>query len=83
MNCREFIEFLLDYFAGDLPCETLALFDEHLRECPDCVAYLHCYESAITLARCACHDSEVTILAEVPEDLIQAILASRCASASE
>ena len=75
MNCREFIEFLHDYFAGDLPSATLALFDEHLGECPDCVAYLRCYEQTLEFCQGAYSDEPVP--AEVPEELIQAILAAR------
>ena len=75
MNCRDFIDFLLDYFAGDLPPATLALFHEHIVKCPPCVAYLHCYEQTLTLCQGAYPDEPHSV--ELPEELIQAILAAR------
>ena len=80
MNCREFIDFLLDYLAGDLPPDTLALFHEHIAECPDCVAYLDSYEQTVKLVCGACRDLAETVPTEVPEDLIQAILLVRQSS---
>ena len=74
MTCREFIDFLLDYFAGVLPPATLSSFLEHIEECPDCVAYLHSYEQTMALCRCAYLEPD---LDEVPEELIRAILAAR------
>ena len=76
MNCREVIEFLHDYSAGDLLPETLAVFREHVGKCPPCLAYLDCYEQTVKLCRGACHEAP----AEVPEDLILAILSVRPAS---
>ena len=77
MNCREFIEFLLDYFDGELPADTLALFQEHLRACPPCVDYLASYEQTVKLVRgCAC-PRDGSAPPEVPEDLVRAILLVR------
>ena len=75
MNCREFIDFLHDYVAGDLPPATLVLFHEHIGDCPNCVTYLHCYERTVKLCRGVYLDEPVP--AEVPEELVQAILAAR------
>jgi anti-sigma factor RsiW len=80
LNCREFIDFLFDYFAGDLPPATFALFHEHIGECPDCVAYLDSYEQTVKLVWGACRDFDEAVPAEVPEDLIQAILIVRQSS---
>ena len=80
MNCRECIEFLLDYFAGELPPDTLALFREHMAQCPPCVAYLESYERTVKLVRGACRHCEGAAPAEVPEDLILAILSVRQSS---
>jgi anti-sigma factor RsiW len=77
LNCRECIEFLLDYSAGELPPETRALFLGHLERCPPCVAYLESYEQTVKLARGACRRCEAGAAAEVPEDLILAILSVR------
>jgi anti-sigma factor RsiW len=76
VTCRQFVEFLMDYLAGDLPAEQRAAFDEHLEQCSDCVAYLHTYETTIRLGKCICPCPDAPVPAEVPEDLIQAILAA-------
>ena len=75
MTCHGFIDFLHEYFAGDLPPATLVLFHDHIGKCPDCVAYLRCYEQ--TLKLCQGAFSCEPIPDEMPEELIQAILAAR------
>lgn len=77
MNCREFIDFLLDYFEGQLPPCQCALFSEHMAECKECVDYLKMYEQTIKLGKEVCRCSDQLPLEEVPEDLIQAILVAR------
>lgn len=75
MTCRDVIEFLADYLSGELKPEERDLFLEHLDACPPCVAYLETYEQAITLCKCTLKPPDD--LPPVPEELIQAILASR------
>ena len=75
MTCCDFIDFLLDYFAGTLPASIRARFLDHIEECPDCVAYLHSYEQTMALCRSAYPNDPA--LHDAPEELIQAILASR------
>lgn len=73
MNCRTFIEFMLEYFADALSPEERAAFEAHLGECPECVAYLQQYEQTVKLGKAACcHEDE-----PIPEDLVRAILAAR------
>jgi anti-sigma factor RsiW len=78
MNCREFTEFLHEYLFGDLPAEQRAEFDKHMAECPWCVAYLDGYRKTIQLEKVAFSVSEeAPPPADVPEELIQAILRAR------
>lgn len=77
MTCRDVIEFLADYLAGDLAAEQQAVFDEHLAICPDCVAYLKNYRRTIQLGQAALQTPESPVCADIPEDLVQAILAAR------
>jgi anti-sigma factor RsiW len=77
MNCREFTEFLLDYFDGTLTDAERALFDEHLAECPFCRDYLATYRQTVVLEREAYADPAAAPPASVPEELIRAILAAR------
>lgn len=81
MTCRDVIEFLIDYLDGELPREEQLLFQQHLDICPPCVAYVQTYEQTIILSRSAMHGSED--LPEAPEELIQAILASRSSQTGE
>lgn len=50
-TCREVIDFLMDYLEGDLAPERRRAFDEHLAECPSCLAYLATYRATVALAR--------------------------------
>jgi len=77
MTCSEFTEFLDAFVAGDLsPAET-AEFERHLEACVQCVAYLDTYRKAVALGRKVFDEPDDDVPGEVPEDLIQAILASR------
>ena len=76
MTCRELVEFLMDYLDGLLSEPERMCFEEHLGECPDCVAYLATYREAIRLGKEACTAGD-SIPADVPEELVRAILAAR------
>jgi anti-sigma factor RsiW len=78
MNCREFTEFLYDYLYGNLPADERVTFDEHLAECPWCVAYLDSYRKTIQMSQAAYSASEIAPPpADAPEELVQAILHAR------
>ncbi len=72
MTCREAIEFVIDYLEGSLAPETRQEFERHLAVCVACVAYLRTYEQSIRMAKASFPDD-----IDVPEELVQAILASR------
>jgi anti-sigma factor RsiW len=77
VTCREFAEFIADYLSGELSPETRAQFERHLNVCPNCVTYLSNYRDTIALGRSAFADDDAGIPGDVPDDLVQAILASR------
>ncbi len=77
MTCREFVDFLMDYLSNELPDGTLRNFEWHLNACPNCVRYLDSYRATITLSRTAFAVREDEPPTEVPEELIQAILAAQ------
>ncbi len=77
MTCQEFIDFLMDYDDGNLPATHRALFDEHLSICPDCVNYLASYRAATALGKSAFSMTADPVPAEVPRELVQAILCAR------
>ena len=76
MTCKELVEFLMDYLDGLLAESERRRFEEHLGECPDCVAYLATYQEAVRLGKEACTAGD-SIPTDVPEDLVRAILAAR------
>ena len=77
MTCRDFIEFLMEYLSDALTAEERAIFDAHLSECPWCVAYLKTYRETVALGKAALAEREKDIPEDVPEDLVQAVLAAR------
>jgi anti-sigma factor RsiW len=77
MTCREAVEFLMDYLDGALPAEQRATFERHLERCPPCLKYLASYRETVRLGRSLCADPEEPAGEEIPEELVQAILASR------
>jgi anti-sigma factor RsiW len=76
MKCRDFVEFLVDYEDGALPTEVLVVFEEHMRRCPPCLTYLKTYRLTIHIGRHACRCGDTSSEGEVPEPLVQAILAA-------
>lgn len=72
ITCREVISFLLEYLEGTLPEHERTRFEKHLALCDSCVAYLHTYETTIRMEKLTAAE-----VAEVPEDLIKAVMASR------
>jgi anti-sigma factor RsiW len=74
LTCREVLDFLSEYVDGALPAATAAVFEEHLAICPDCRAYLDNFRATLRASKTAYASQDAP---EVPEELVQAILASR------
>lgn len=77
MTCREFVEFLISYIDGNLETAPRDVFEAHMRLCPPCGDYLETYRDTIRLGKFACREEEGSPPEDVPEELIQAILAAR------
>jgi len=77
MTCRELIDFLGAYLDGELSDEVRRRFGEHLAACPECSAYLETYRATVKLTKGAFRDPDGPVPADVPEDLVKAILAAR------
>lgn len=77
MTCRELADFIADYLSGELPADTRSQFDCHLSLCPNCRRYLKSYEETVKLGKAAFEDDDAEVPADVPEQLVQAILAAR------
>ncbi len=78
MTCRELVDFLADYVDGNLPADVRVHFDRHLKACPPCIAFLNTYNSGTKLLQAAFQDE----CCQVPEGLVEAILAARKSSAT-
>ena len=77
MTCREFADFMMDYLSGELSAERRAQFEEHLSRCDNCRKYLTSYEETVKLGKAAFDDDKGAVPADVPEELVKAILAAR------
>ena len=77
MNCREFVDFLMDYLDGNLIAAQETTFRMHMEQCPGCERYLDTYRETVRLGKVCCEDPEGPIPADVPEALVNAILAAR------
>lgn len=77
MTCREFADFIGDYLSGELPPDSRAAFEHHLRLCANCEKYLAGYEATVKLGKHAFADHDATVPPQVPEGLVQAILTAR------
>ncbi len=77
MNCREFVDFLMDYLDDALPETERSTFRQHMADCPSCETYLDTYRETVRLGKTLCRDPEGPVPEDVPETLVQAILAAR------
>jgi anti-sigma factor RsiW len=77
VTCREFADFMMDYLSNELPAESRAQFEYHLSLCVNCRKYLRSYEETVKLGKRAFDDEDSALPADVPNDLVKAILAAR------
>ena len=77
MTCREFADFIMDYLSGELSSESRAQFEHHLSLCTNCRKYLTSFEETVKLGKRAFDDDAAAVPADVPEELVKAILAAR------
>ena len=77
IRCREFVDFLMSYLDEELPADQREAFEEHIRACPPCGVYLDQYRDTVALGKTICQDPEGPVPDDVPENLVQAILAAR------
>jgi anti-sigma factor RsiW len=77
MTCREVIDFLGAYVDGDLAEDVRLRFERHVAACPPCAGYLESYRDTVRLAKDTARRPDESLPAEVPEDLLKAILSAR------
>jgi anti-sigma factor RsiW len=76
VTCEALITFLFEYLSSELTPERERAVEEHLAECPSCVAYLKSYKRAMALGRAALGEPAERP-AELAPELVRAILGAR------
>ena len=76
LTCQQFVDFLVAWQAHELPPAEKRTFERHVAVCAECETYLDTYASTTKLAQ-LCADPDDDVPDEVPEGLVQAILAAR------
>lgn len=69
ITCRQLIEFIMDYVAGELGDDERSDFERHLEHCASCQAYLDSYRKTMVLAVEGDKTAD-----DVPEELVRTIL---------
>lgn len=77
ITCTEFEEFVLDYLDGDLPQGKRTIFELHIKFCRECREYLAAYKVSMELGTRLFETVDETLPTDIPEDLVQAIMAAR------
>ncbi len=77
INCREFEEFLIDYFEDSLPKRQRLVFDIHMKICRECREYLVAFKRSIEVSKRVFADLDEQVPDDVPEDLVRAIIEAR------
>jgi len=77
ITCREFEDFVLDYLEDNLPIGQKKIFELHLRFCRECRDYLKAYQASMAVGQRLFAEEQQSLPEDVPEDIIQGILAAR------
>ncbi len=80
LTCRDLVELLDDYLAGELPTDQRGVLEAHLVGCDECRAYLRSYGATVRTVREICRGSD-ELPPELPDALVQAVVAARRATA--
>ena len=51
VTCQEEVSFIGDYLADNLSVANSRAFENHLKACPDCAAFLATYKKTIAITR--------------------------------
>ena len=77
ISCVEFEAFVLDYLEDRLPANQRRIFELHLKICPECREYLAAYSRSVEVGKVVFQEPAAPVPADVPEDLVEAILQAR------
>lgn len=74
LDCRQFIDFLVDYLDDHQDPAMRAEFESHMARCGPCRDYLESYADAIRMAQSLREPCDS--LPSVPDELVSAIVAA-------
>lgn len=77
ITCQQVIDFIAEYFDGDLDAVQLHEFERHMAVCPSCVNYLRSYQATVRLGKAAMQTPDQPASGPFPEGLVRAIAAAR------
>jgi anti-sigma factor RsiW len=67
LTCQQVIALLVEYIAEDMDPQTRTAFEAHLRDCPECVAFLATYKETIRATRAMRYEA-------IPEAMLTRVL---------
>lgn len=76
LTCKEASDFLMAYLDGELAAPVRREFDLHLGVCSHCRSYLQSYKQTVAMGKKACCCEQADAAAQMPEELVKAILAA-------
>src|ERR671924_1497562 len=50
-TCKDVSSLLADYLTANIPKKVRVAFDDHLAQCPDCVAFLRTYKKTVDIMK--------------------------------
>ena len=77
ITCEQADDFIDEYLAGDLSASQRRIFRWHINLCAECSQYLEEYRHSMALGKTHFHGQNADDKSEVPEGIVQAILAAR------
>ncbi len=77
LTCKEFDDFMVDYFGGGLPLWQKYMCWLHLKMCRECANFIQQYHRVIALEQNAFDSPDSAVPDSVPEELVKAALAHR------
>ena len=80
ITCKEYVEFIQRLLDGELSEVERNEFDAHMGICPSCIDYLESIKTTRKCCKGLCEETGGELPADVPEQLIQAILKAKKAA---